>query len=416
MMRTFTCTSPFIGLATSLFAIGIARGEDLQSFDAVERGKYLPTAADCAACHTKPGGELFAGGVELQTPFGTLVGPNITPDPAAGIGSWTDAEFIAALREGRGHDRIRLYPAMPYTAYTKMTRDDTLSIRAYLRTIDPVSTKVESNQLPFPFYIRSVMIAWNAINFTAGQLAPDPSKSAQWNRGRYLVDALGHCGACHTPRTITGADDNSAYLQGGKLQGWYAPNITADPRTGVGSWSIEDIVSYLKTGANSNALASGGMGEEVVHSSSHMTDDDLTAIAVYLLSLKPAAKQSPQPLPVTDARMTAGQAIYKDTCAACHTDAGTGTPRLFPRLAKSPAVQSDDATTLIRTVLFGSQAVGTAGAPTGPAMPSFAWRLSNAQAAAVVTYIRNAWGNAAAAVSPDQVHMVRGKARLDDRD
>ena len=259
----------------------------------VERGRYLATAADCAACHTKPGGKPFAGGVALQTPFGTLVGPNITPDPEAGIGSWTDDDFVSALRDGRGRGDIRLYPAMPYPAYTKMTREDALAIRAYLRTIDPAPDKIESNQLPFPFNIRSTMIVWNAINFTPGRLARDPSKSAQWNRGHYLVDALGHCGTCHTPKTIMGADKNSAYLQGGLLQDWYAPNITADLRKGIGRWSVEDIVTYLKTGANRYAMASGGMGEEVVHSSSHMTDDDLKAIAVYLLSLKPAATAEP---------------------------------------------------------------------------------------------------------------------------
>lgn len=408
-MHTFTRTLPSVALVVLLCATGRARGDDLQSFNAVERGRYLVTAADCGACHTKPGGKAFAGGVSLQTPFGTLVGANITPDTIAGIGSWTEDEFVSALSQGRGHDDIRLYPAMPYPAYTKMTRDDALAIRAYLRTIDPAPDKIESNQLPFPFDIRSAIIVWNAINFTPGKLAPDRSKSAQWNRGHYLVDALGHCGMCHTPKTITGADDNSAYLQGGRLEGWFAPNITADARKGIGGWSTEDIVTYLKTGANFDALASGGMGEEVVHSSSHMTDDDLKAIAVYLLSLKPAAQQSPQTLAATDARMKAGQAIYKDNCAACHTDAGMGTPRLFPRLATSPAVQSDDTTTLIRTVLFGSQAAGTTGAPTGPAMPSFAWRLSDAQVAAVVTYIRNAWGNAAAAVSPDQIQTIRGK-------
>ena len=410
MMRTRACTLLSVGLATSLFASGIARGGDLQSFSAVQHGRYLATAADCAACHTKPGGKPFAGGVALQTPFGTLIGPNITPDLTAGIGSWTDAEFISALREGRGHGGLLLYPAMPYPAYTKMTRDDALTIRGYLETIDPAPDEIKSNQLPFPFDVRSIMIVWNAINFTAGRPAADPSKSAQWNRGRYLVDALGHCGTCHTPKTIMGADKSSAYLQGALLQGWYAPNITADPRKGIGHWSIEDIVNYLKTGTNPNTLASGGMGEEVVHSSSHMTGDDLKAIAVYLLSLRPAAGASPRPLTATDARMTAGQAIYKDNCAACHTDAATGAAGLFPRLAGSPAVQSDDPTTLIHTVLFGSKAAATPGAPTGPAMPSFAWRLSDAQAASVLTYIRNAWGNAASAVSPDQIRTVRAKA------
>jgi mono/diheme cytochrome c family protein len=395
--------------AAALFTTGAVGALDLQSFETIQRGRYLAAAADCAACHTKPGGKPFAGGVALQTPFGTLIGSNITPDPETGIGSWTDDEFISALRDGRGRGGTYLYPAMPYPAFTRMTREDALAIRAYLQTINPAPDKIESNQLPFPFVVRSTMIVWNAMNFTSGRLEPDASKSAQWNRGRYLVDALGHCGTCHTPKTFMGADENSAYLQGARLQGWYAPNITADLRKGIGNWSVKDIVSYLRTGANPNALASGGMGEEVMHSSSHMTDDDLNAIAVYLLSLKPGEQQRPPALAANDVRMTAGQAIYKDNCAACHTDAGTGAAGLFPRLAGSPAVQSDDPTTLIRAVLFGSQAAATPEAPTGPAMPSFAWRLSNAQAAAVVTYIRNAWGNAAAAVSADQVRTVRSK-------
>ena len=200
----------------------------------------------------------------------------------------------------------------------------------------------------------------------------------------------------------------SAYLQGGLLQGWFAPNITADSRKGIGRWSVEELVNYLKTGANPDAIATGGMGEEIVHSSSHMTDDDLKAIAVYLKSLVPAERAHRTALAASDARMVAGQAIYKDNCAACHTDAGTGIPRLFARLAGSHAVQSDDPTTLIRVVLAGSQGAATPGAPTSPAMPSFGWRLNDAQVASVLTYIRNAWGNAASAVSADQVSAVRG--------
>lgn len=297
---------------------------------------------------------------------------------------------------------------MPYPAYTNMTREDVLAIRAYLQTIDPAPDEFQPDQLPFPFDIRSTMIAWNVVNFTAGRLAPDPSRSAQWNRGHYLVDALGHCGTCHTRKSIMGADESAGYLQGSRLEGWYAPNITADPRKGIGRWSVGDIVAYLKTGANALTLGSGPMGEEVVHSSSHMTESDLEAIAVYLLSLQPAAEKTSRPLAATDARMRAGHAIYEDNCAGCHTDAGTGAAGLFPRLAGSPAVQSDDPTTLIRTVLFGSQAAATPDAPTAPAMPSFAWRLGDAQVAAVITYIRNAWGNAAAAVSPRQSRIVRG--------
>jgi mono/diheme cytochrome c family protein len=395
-------------LAAVLLVPGAARAVDPQSYELVERGRYLATAADCAACHTKQGGAPFAGGVALQTPFGTLVAPNITPDPDAGIGEWTDDEFVAALREGRGRGGVRLYPAMPYPAYTKMTREDALAIRAYLRTIDPAPDKIDPNQLPFPFDIRLDMAVWNELNFTPGELKSDPSQSAEWNRGRYLVDALGHCGTCHTPKTWMGADKNSAYLQGATLQGWFAPNITADPRKGIGGWSIEEVVSFLKTGVNSDAIASDGMSEEVAHSSWFMTDADLKAIAVYLLSLKPTAADNPTPLAASDPRMVAGQAIYKDSCAGCHTDAGTGFPRLFPRLAGSHEVQSDDATSLIRTVVFGSQGAATDAAPTGPAMPSFGWRLNDTQVASVLTYVRNSWGNAAGAISASQVGTVRG--------
>jgi mono/diheme cytochrome c family protein len=394
-------------LFTALPISYAATAADLQSFALIERGRYLASAADCEGCHTKPSGKPFAGGVVLDTPFGKLVGPNITPDRDAGIGAWTDDEFVAALHEGRGRGRIRLFPAMPYPVYTKMTREDALAIRAYLQTVEPAPDKVEPNQLPFPVSIRLNMAVWNALNFTPGRLEPDPSKSPEWNRGRYLVDALSHCGTCHTPKNLLGADKTSAYLQGGVLQGWFAPNITADSHKGIGRWSIENIVDYLKTGTNPDAIATGDMSEEVVHSSSHLTDDDLKAIAVYLKSVGPAEGDAPPPLDATDPRMVAGQAIYKDSCAGCHTDAGTGIPGLFAKLAGSHAAQSDDPTTLIRVVIAGSQGVATAGAPTAPAMPSFSWRLNNAQVASVLTYIRNAWGNAAAPVSADQVNAVK---------
>ena len=407
MTRARVCMLHAVALFAAVLTTHVASAVDLQSFETVARGRYLAIAADCAACHTKPGGQPYAGGVALATPFGTLVGPNITPDPDAGIGAWTDNEFVAALHNGRGRGGIRLYPAMPYPAYTKMTREDALAIRAYLQTVEPAPGKIEPNQLPFPFRLRSSLIVWNALNFRPGRLAPDPSKSAQWNRGHYLVDALGHCGTCHTPKTTMGADEDSNSLQGGLLQGWFAPNITADTRKGIGNWSSEELVNYLKTGANPDAIATGDMSEEIVHSSSQMTDEDLMAIAVYLKSLVPANDNAPAPLAASDARMVAGQAIYKDSCAGCHTDAGLGSPGLFARLAGSHAVQSDDPTTLIRVVLAGSQGVATSGAPTAPAMPRFGWRLNDAQVAAVVTYVRNAWGNAASAVSVDQVSAVK---------
>jgi mono/diheme cytochrome c family protein len=390
-----------------LLATRVAVATDLQSLEMIARGRYLAAAADCAACHTKPEGKPYAGGVALETPFGTLVAPNITPDREAGIGAWTDDEFVAALHEGRGRDGIRLFPAMPYPAYSKMTRSDALAIRAYLQTIKPVPDKIEPNRLPFPLNLRSNMAVWNALNFKLRRLESDPSKSSEWNRGRYLVDALGHCGTCHTPKTWLGADKESAYLEGGTLQGWFAPNITADTRKGIGSWSVDEIVNYLKTGANRDAIAAGDMTEEIVHSSSNLTDDDLKAIAAYLKGVAPVQESTPPALAASDPRMIVGQAIYKDNCAGCHADAGTGISGLFARLAGSHTVQSDDPTTLIHVVLTGSQGAATAGAPTSPAMPSFDWRLDDAQAASVLTYIRNSWGNAAAAVSADQVRVMR---------
>jgi mono/diheme cytochrome c family protein len=387
-----------------LFAAGVivsalteaAFAQDTQS---VARGRYLAIVADCAACHNKPGGPPFGGGLALQTPFGTLIAPNITPDRETGIGNWTDGEFIAALRDGRGHDGTRLYPAMPYPSYTKMTDQDAQDLRAYFATVAPVKNKVVSNQLPFPFNIRLTLAFWNELNFTPARYQPDQKKSSEWNRGAYIVEGPAHCGTCHTPKTSLGGDKTDAALQGGTLQGWYAPNITTDAYIGIGSWSKDDVVQYLKTGANDWTLASGPMAEAVSHSTSMMTDGDIAAIATYLKDGPTAAVISkPAPVPATDVTMRAGAAIYKDNCAACHKDSGQGEPSLFPRLAGSGLVQSNDPTTLARVVLEGVRAVSTSSKPTAPAMPPFDWRLNDAQIAAVLNYTRNSWGNAAAPI------------------
>ena len=382
---------------------------DNQSFDRIERGRYLAVVADCAGCHTVPGGLPFAGGVVLQTPFGKLVTPNITPDRESGIGSWTDDDFLGAMHEGRGRSGTRLYPAMPYPAYTKMTRDDVLAIRAYLATVNPVTNKVVANQLPFPFNIRTSMLFWNLLNFTPRRFKANPQKSSEWNRGAYLVESAAHCGTCHTPKTILGADKTSISFTGATLQGWFAPNITTDPRRGIGSWSQDEIIEYLATGTNSWTLASGPMAEAIVHSTSKMTGEDLAAIATFLRQSGAAGSSASNSTaaPVSDRAVRAGAAIYKDSCAVCHRDSGTGETRLFPRLSGSALVQSDDVTTLIRMLLQGSRAVSTDSRPTAPAMPAFDWRLNDAQAAAVLTYIRNSWGNAAAPVSSGSIATER---------
>lgn len=394
-----------VAVVLALVAGSVARAED-GSYPDIERGRALATAADCMPCHSPPGGTPWAGGRAVQTPFGTLLSANITPDMETGIGRWSDDQFVDVLLRGMAPGGKHIYPAMPYPYYTKMTRDDALAIRAYLATLDPVRNVVHADQLPFPLSVRTDMIGWNALNFSEGTFKPVAGKSPEWNRGAYLVEALGHCAACHTAKTISGGDETSRTLQGGSLQGWYAPNLTNDERTGLGRWSADDVVEYLATGHNSLAAAAGPMAEVVQYSTSQMKREDLHAIAVYLKDRPGQGEgQDHAPSPVTD--VAAGEAIYVDQCASCHRVDGTGVPRLFPSLARGASVVQDNPVSTIRVVLEGVRTVATAGAPTGPGMPAFGWKLSDAEIAAVLTYVRNAWGNAAAPVSASTVARQR---------
>jgi mono/diheme cytochrome c family protein len=380
---------------------------DPQNFDQIARGRYLTRMGDCEACHTAPGGAPFAGGRAIETPFGTILSSNITPDRDTGIGAWSDQAFIGAMQKGRGPHAAHLYPAMPYTYYTRVRRNDLQAIRTYIATITPVRNAVSDNRLPFPFNIRASLGVWNRLYFTKAEFKPNHSKSAEGNTGAYFVEGLGHCGMCHTPKTILGGDEPDHALQGYTLQGWFAPDITNDPRRGLGGWSIDDIASYLKTGHNRIAGASGPMGEEVTQSSTYATDADLRAISVYLKDQPGGAAPKPDAVSLGRPDMLAGGAIYTDLCSACHTPNGTGIPGLFPTLAGSAAVQSADPTSLIRVVLRGARTVATQQAPTGPAMPSFAADLNDAQVAAIVTYIRNAWGNVAEPVPTSRITKER---------
>jgi mono/diheme cytochrome c family protein len=389
----------------------VARNLDSQAFGQIERGRYLVAAADCEACHTiLDGGKPFAGGRAIETPFGNIVTPNITPDRETGIGAWSDDDFDDAVRLGIRPTGERLYPAMPYTSYTKMSREDVRAIRAYLNTIEPVRHQVVTNLLPFPYNIRATMRAWNALYFTPGEFKPDPHQSSEWNRGAYLVQGPGHCAACHTPKTFLGGDKTGEYLRGSYLQGWFAPDITNDPVTGLGKWSADDVTTYLKTGHNRVSAASGPMAEVITYTTSQMTDSDLAAIATYLKSV-PGREEKTTPVSPDDPFMVAGQAIYRDQCSACHSLDGHGVPQLFPSLADSSLVRSSDPTTLIRIILRGSRSVATKAEPTAPGMPSFDWQLDDAQVAAVATYIRNAWGSAAAPVSAQRVNGARTDLR-----
>ena len=315
-------------------------------------------------------------------------------------------EFIAALRQGKSPHGSPLYPAMPYPYYTKLSGSDALAIRAYLNTVPPVRNRVVSDELPFPFNIRQAMLAWNALYFHPGEFRPDPSKSAAWNRGAYLVQGPGHCGACHTPKTELGGDNDARALQGDQLQGWFAPNITGDPVNGVGGWSVDDIAAYLKTGHNATTAATGIMAEVVTFTGSALSEPDLKAIATYLKSL-PGQTGPGAALAATDPRMKAGEAIYQDQCSACHGVDGKGVPYLFPALASSANVRSVNPTSLIRVLLEGARSVATSSEPTGPGMPTFGWKLDNDEAAAVLTYIRNKWGGPAAPVATGEVGKLR---------
>ena len=416
-------TRPIAGAAIALFLasslVGPGRAQkvgtslDPQNFGQIEQGRYLAIAGDCSSCHTVPGsGQPYAGGRPIETPFGVVVGANITPDPETGIGAWSDELFVRALREGKGQDGQLLYPAMPYPYYTKLTEGDALAIRAYLNTVKPVRNAVVSNKLPFPFDVREGMRAWNALYFRSGEFKPDPTKSAEWNRGAYLVEGLGHCGACHTPKTRLGGDERARAFQGFTLQGWFAPNITNDNERGLGGWSVSDIIAYLKNGHNATTASTGIMAEEITLSSSQMTDTDLAAIATYLKDLPSQAASPSTPLSASDPRMIAGRAIYVDECSACHGMEGKGVPFLFPSLAGSPNVRSADPASLIRVIIEGARSVATGEEPTGPGMPSFAWKLSDDEAAAVLTYIRSSWGSSAPAVDPREVEQARARAAM----
>jgi len=379
---------------------------------AVTRGRYVAIAGDCAACHTDPHqGKPFAGGYALETPFGKLLASNITSDKTTGIGSWTEAEFTRAVREGKGREGENLYPAMPYNAYVKISDQDMHDLWAYMQTVPAVDSKVVSNQLPFPFNIRLMMMGWNLLFFDKTPFTPVADGSAQINRGAYLVQGLGHCAACHTEKNFLGGD-KSGFLQGGDLAGWHAPEITGNRYVGIGGWTPEQIVQYLKTGSNHIAVASGPMAEAVTNSTQHMTDDDLMAIAGYLKSLPGSDATKPQPLAATETAMKQGANVYSANCSACHNSDGKGISGLAAGLADNPALQSINAQTLMTTVLQGGRGAVTLDNPTSGAMPSFAWKLSDQQIASLLTYIRNTWGNAAPAVNPDQVAQVRKDLKL----
>ena len=379
---------------------------------AIERGRYVAIASDCTACHTMPESKLpLAGGYSISTPFGGIYASNITPDSETGIGSWTERDFFRAVRHGKGKEGEHLYPAMPYNAYVKLTDQDMHDLWMYLRSVKPIHYQVPETNLGFPYNIRLAMMGWNLLFFRNAGFQPDSSKSAEWNRGAYLVEGPEHCAACHTAKNLIGGD-SSDYLQGGNLGEWHAPDITPNPHTGIGSWSEQQVVDYLKLGSNHVAVASGPMAEAVTNSTQHLTDADLRAIAVYLKQVPASTTTLPQPLSMDNAQMKMGENVYSANCTACHNSDGKGIPNLAASLANNPGLLADDASSIITTVLQGGRGAVTAGNPTSGAMPSFAWKLSDEQVAAVATYLRNSWGNAAKPVRADEVADKRALLRL----
>jgi mono/diheme cytochrome c family protein len=397
-------------LACALSALCAAAWAQGDTFTTLERGRYLVAAGDCAACHTAENGKPFAGGRPVPTPFGTIYSTNITPDKDTGIGQWTKEEFYRAMHEGRGPDGTRYYPAFPYPWYTKLSADDVRAIKAYLDVLPAVRQQNRKPDLPWPLSVRAGMAVWNALYFREGQYRTDTTKTPEWNRGAYLVEGLGHCGACHTPKNILGAPKRGDHLEGGYGEHWYAMSLTGDVRDGLGAWSPQEIVEYLKTGSTAKAAAGGPMAEVVENSTQHLSDADLHAIATYLKDV-PARRTSASARAADKDVMARGEALYIDQCTGCHMENGEGLAQVFPPLKDSAAVQAKDPATVLEAIVNGVHVVATKDKPTGLAMPAFGWKLSNDEIADLATYIRNAWGNHADSASARQVAKIRKETR-----
>jgi mono/diheme cytochrome c family protein len=382
----------------------------LASSDAVARGKALTEAADCAGCHTADPAKPFAGGKRFNSQFGAIYSPNLTPDRDSGIGGWSDDDFYRALHEGIAPDGSHYYPVFPYPNFTRMTRDDVLAIRAYLATLAPVRNTPPPPQLDWPYKYRVLMRAWDWLFFHPRTFTPNPAKSAEWNRGAYLVRGAAHCGACHSPKNWLGANRRGHAYTGSPVAGWYAPRLDGAARSGLKSWSVDDVVEYLQSGRNDHSNADGPMAEVVVNSTSKMSDADVHAMAVFLKEL-PARSPEPAVLPPSQTQMANGEKIYKGACVACHEIDGGGSPRIYPPLPGNANLQSVDPLSTLRIILDGAEALTTPRAPNGASMPAYAGKLSDQDIADVATYIRNAWGNAAPAVSADEVAKARDKER-----
>lgn len=418
--------------AASATAVTSAAEPAASADTSMERGRYLAKTGDCISCHTGPGTAPFAGGLPLKTPFGTIVSSNITPDKSAGIGDYTEADFARALREGVRRDGGHLYPAMPYPSFAKLGDADMHDLYAYFQQgVAPSAVKPPATDLPWPLSMRFLMIGWNLLYLDKGVYVADSSRSAAWNRGAYLVQGLGHCGECHTPRSMLGGVKANSerkgdrYLAGALIEGWLAQPLRHVDQPSAAQWSTDDMVMYLKTGRTVHTAAFGPMSQVVENSTQYMTREDLGAIATYLQSIgapagMPAIAVTPQVAIVAAADKQpatqqlrsgtvadAGALVYLNNCNACHRSSGAGADNAFPALAGNTVANAKDPTSLIRIVLEGSARPGTVESPSALAMPPFGWRLTDANVADMLSFVRTSWGNEADAVTAAQVASVR---------
>ncbi|KDR30209.1 alcohol dehydrogenase [Caballeronia zhejiangensis] len=410
---------PFRALTVAVFMAACAAPIEhaiAQSADAatVKRGEYLARAGDCIACHTLPAGKTFGGGRPMDTPFGTLFTPNISSDKETGIGSWSAGEFYTMMHSGKSRDGSLLYPAMPYTSYTKVTRADSDAIYAFLMSTPPVHQPNRPHELRFPFNRRELLYGWRSLFFREGEYQPDATQSAEWNRGAYLVEGLGHCSMCHTAINALGGNVKSKAFEGGliPIQNWYAPSLTSNKEAGLGDWSMEDIVGLLHAGVSNRGAVYGPMAEVVYDSLQYLSEEDVRAMAVYLKALP--ARSGDKPAPPSQAAVEArsdlaplGKKVYDQHCAECHATQGQGKPPDFPPLANNQSIVMNSSVNPIRMVLNGGYPPGTFKNPKPYGMPPFAQSLSDVEVAAVVTYIRTAWGNHGTPVSVKEVNELR---------
>jgi len=383
-------------------------------------GEYVARAADCVACHSIPGGKAFAGGLKMGTPLGAIYSTNITPDSETGIGSYTLADFARAVRQGIAKDGRHLYPAMPYPSYSKLSDADVAALyRFFMKQVPPVHQVNLRSEIPAVLSFRWPLAIWNSFFTPSGSYVAKSGHGTAWNRGAYLVQGPGHCGACHTPRGIgmeeKSLDDSSPnYLAGAELDAWYAPSLRGDMRAGLGTWTKEDIAGFLKQGHNRIGTAFGSMTEAVNNSTSYLSDRDIDAIATYLKSLPATSAQ--QAVAYDNATTAAlrdrpttqpGAAVYAGACASCHGFDAKGFTPYMPALVGNPVVLDHDPSSLINLMLNGSIPLVARETPDAYRMPQFRQQLSDQDIADVISLIRNGWGNQATAVTAAQVAKLR---------